>query len=286
MKSRFVGLFTSEAYDRPAFEVPLIRKKAEHVLNEARILGLNGGYNEKRLKNIVETYPRDELFQMSEADLLRIARGILHLSDRPRVRLFTRADPFDRFISVLLYIPRELLPVADAETGRRNPRQGLSRPGIGQLSLHFGIAALVRPLYHRRPPPGDHFDPDINDLEADITNIVRSWPQKVVAQVEALVDNIGVPEQVAPTPRRHRLDRLGPRPSRLAIRSATPPSMPSPTPSISPISAPMRPSTLRAYQRMEDDERVFCFKLYTRARTRHPAVRHPAGAGQYGSQDA
>ena len=105
---RFVGLFTSEAYDRPAFEVPLIRRKAEHVLHEAAALGLSGGYNEKRLKNIVETYPRDELFQMTEDDLLRIARGILHLSDRPRVKLFTRTDPFDRFISVMLYIPREI----------------------------------------------------------------------------------------------------------------------------------------------------------------------------------
>jgi glutamate dehydrogenase len=102
---RFVGLFTAEAYDQPASAVPLIREKVANVLRRAAMAP--GSHNEKRLKNIVENHPRDELFQMSEDDLLAEALGILHLYDRPRVRLFERRDPFDRFSSLLLFLPRD-----------------------------------------------------------------------------------------------------------------------------------------------------------------------------------
>ncbi len=256
---RFVGLFTSEAYDRPAFEVPLIRKKAEHVLNEARILGLNGGYNEKRLKNIVETYPRDELFQMSEADLLRISRGILHLSDRPRVKLFTRTDPFDRFISVLLYIPRELYQ----SQMQKQAGEILAKAYLGRVSASYPYiteSLLSCVHYIIGVTPGDHFDPDINDLEADIANIVRSWPQKV----EALVDGAGVPDSV--TLPHADIDWMAwarAFPAGYQERYTTVDAV-TDTAYLANLSVE-RPVNLRAYQRMEDLDNVFCFKLYTRA---------------------
>src|SRR5690606_32026877 len=94
-ETRFVGLFTAEAYDRAASEVPLVRRKVANAL--ARAGKAPGSHNEKRLKNILENYPRDELFQITEDELLSIALGILHLFDRPRIKTFTRKDPFDRF---------------------------------------------------------------------------------------------------------------------------------------------------------------------------------------------
>src|SRR4030095_4532847 len=66
-----------------------------------------GAHAEKSLRNILATYPRDELFQIDENDLLRTATGILHLGERQRFRLFVRRDPFERFLSCLIYAPRE-----------------------------------------------------------------------------------------------------------------------------------------------------------------------------------
>ena len=104
-ETRFVGLFTAEAYDEPVREIPLIRAKTAAVL--ARAGASPSAHSAKRLKNIVEGYPRDELFQMSADELYAVAMGLLHLSDRPRVRIFARTDPFDRFVSVLLFTPRD-----------------------------------------------------------------------------------------------------------------------------------------------------------------------------------
>ena len=94
-EDRFLGLFTSTAYSANPAEIPLLRRKIANVVARA---GLEpGSHAGKALINILATYPRDELFQTTEDDLLRTAVGILHLGDRQRFRLFVRRDPFERW---------------------------------------------------------------------------------------------------------------------------------------------------------------------------------------------
>jgi len=171
-ETRFVGLFTSEAYDQAAFDVPLVRAKARNVL--ARGGKAEGSHNHKRLKNILEAFPRDELFQVGEDELLTTTLGILHLNDRPRVRLFTRMDPFDRFISVLAYIPRERFDAGVRE------RIGLllAEAWGGRLSAWYpqlSDAPLVRVHYIIGVTPGAHLTPDPAELEARVVEASRGW---------------------------------------------------------------------------------------------------------------
>jgi len=105
---RFLGLFTSTAYSARVHEVPLLRGKVAAVMQRAAASGVRaGGHLSKALAHILETYPRDELFQMTEDDLYAHAVGILQLGERQRLRLFVRRDPFDRFVSCLIFVPRE-----------------------------------------------------------------------------------------------------------------------------------------------------------------------------------
>jgi len=171
-ETRFVGLFTAEAYDRAASEVPLVRRKVANAL--ARAGKAPGSHNEKRLKNILENYPRDELFQITEDELLSISLGILHLYDRPRIKTFTRKDPFDRFVSVLAFIPRERF-----DSGVRE-RIGalLAKAWGGRISAWYpqlGDAPLVRIHYILGVTPGAHPTPDPVALEAAVAEAGRSW---------------------------------------------------------------------------------------------------------------
>ncbi|WP_421730289.1 NAD-glutamate dehydrogenase [Brevundimonas sp.] len=171
-ETRYVGLFTSEAYDRAASQVPLVRRKVANVL--ARAAKAPGSHNEKRLRNILENYPRDELFQISEDELLDISQGILHLFDRPRIKIFTRKDPFDRFVSVLTYIPRERFDAAV----RERIGQILARAWGGRISAFYtqlSDAPLVRIHYVLGVTPGDHPTPDLIALEAAVAEAGRSW---------------------------------------------------------------------------------------------------------------
>jgi len=177
---RFVGLFTAEAYETPAHEVPLVRRKVNHVLTRA---GKDpDSHNGKRLRNILETWPRDELFQTDEAQLLAMAMGVLHLYDRPRVKLFARRDPFDRFISVLLFVPRDRY-----DSGVR-ARAGdiLAEAFRGRVSAYypsFSDAPLARVHYILGVTPGDHAEPDLAAVEAAITETARTWDDRFEEEI-------------------------------------------------------------------------------------------------------
>ena len=171
-ETRFVGLFTAEAYDKMAKEVPLIRRKVANALERAG--KAQGTHNYKRLKNILENYPRDELFQISEDELLDTALGILHLYDRPRIRLFSRQDPFDRFVSVLCFIPRERFDAAL----RARIGEILAKAWGGRVSAWYPQLSdqpLTRVHYIIGVTPGDHPTPDPKALEAEIAEAGRSW---------------------------------------------------------------------------------------------------------------
>ena len=171
-ETRFVGLFTAEAYDKAASEMPLVRRKVKNALTRAG--KAPGSHNEKRLKNILENYPRDELFQITEDELLDIALGVLHLYDRPRIRIFPRQDPFDRFVSVLAYVPRERF---DASV-RERIGQILAKAYGGRLSAWYPQLSdqpLVRIHYIIGVEPGKHLNPDLATLEAEVAEAGRGW---------------------------------------------------------------------------------------------------------------
>jgi glutamate dehydrogenase len=188
---RFVGLFTAEAYDQPVTVVPLIREKVARVFTRAR--AVPGGHSEKRLKNILENHPRDELFQITDDELLEQALGILHLYDRPRVSVFERRDPFDRYASVLLYLPRDHY---DSDLERR-AGEILARAYGGRVSAVFPAfldAPLARIHYIIGFTPGAHPWPSVKQLEATITEAARTWRDRFEAAVRA---EIGSAEMVA-----------------------------------------------------------------------------------------
>ncbi len=102
---RFVGMFTSTVYYQSAEKIPFIRRKIHQTLVRANYDPMS--YNGKALKAILEFYPRDELFQISRDELFRFSIGLIALETKPEVRLFARSDPYQRYVSCMVYIPRE-----------------------------------------------------------------------------------------------------------------------------------------------------------------------------------
>ena len=102
---RFVGLFTSSVYFSSIFSIPLLKNKITNVIEASDYI--KGSHNYKDLISILESYPRDELFQISEADLLKNATGIVSIAGRSIVKFFARKDKFNRFVSCLIFTPRD-----------------------------------------------------------------------------------------------------------------------------------------------------------------------------------
>jgi len=169
---RFLGLFTHTAYSANPADIPLLRHKTANVVRRADLPP--GGHAEKQLVNILDNYPRDELFQISEDELLRTATGILHLGDRQRFRLFVRRDPFERFITCLIYAPRE-----HYTTDVRQKWQAILMHAFNGLSSDFNVllseSALARVMITVRTAPGHATRADLRVLEAMLAAAARRW---------------------------------------------------------------------------------------------------------------
>ena len=119
---RFLGLFTSAAYNLNAMDTPLVRVRAMKVL--ANLGLMEGSHAWKSMIHTLETLPRDELYQASSKELQETALGVLNLQERQCVRLFIRRERFGRFYSCLVFIPRERF-----NTPNREEIQGYSEKG-------------------------------------------------------------------------------------------------------------------------------------------------------------
>jgi glutamate dehydrogenase len=187
----FAGLFTSMAYNRSPSEIPLLRRKVETVIQRAGFSPQS--HDGKALVNILETYPRDELFQSNDDEMLETALGILNLQERQRIALFARRDPYERFVSALVYLPRDTLNTAL----RLRIGAVLSKAYGGQMSgsyVHVGDGSLARLHYIITTMPGEVPTVDLAALENEIVEASRSWRDKLL---DALVEAKGEAKGVA-----------------------------------------------------------------------------------------
>ena len=170
----FLGLFTSAAYTDSPAQIPLLRRKIGRI--EARAGFSPHGHDAKALANILETYPRDELFQTSEEALFDISIGILHLQERRRVAVFVRKDEFERFVSCLVFVPRDRYdtPLRLAVTALLEESFG------GTLDAFYTQVAdlpLARLHFIIRTAPGAIPPVDVQLLEQRIAEASRSWAE-------------------------------------------------------------------------------------------------------------
>ncbi len=169
---RFLGLYTSAAYNRNPRDIPVLRRKVTMVLERAGLPRYSHDW--KSLLNILETFPRDELFQISDDQLYETAMGILRLEERRRVRLFMWHDDYGRFVSCVVYVPRDRYTT----TVRRRIEVVLHEafPGANfDFQVWLSESVLARLHFIIRVPPGEMPSYDAKDLEARLATVTRSW---------------------------------------------------------------------------------------------------------------
>jgi glutamate dehydrogenase len=172
---RFVGLFTSESFTEPTRNIPVLRRKADWVMKQAGFAA--GGHNAKTLRKIIESYPREELWQMSREELLEITRGILHLLDRPRARVFLRRDRFNRFVTALAYIPKERFH-SDL---RERIGNAIARAYGGQVESfqpQLGEGQLARVLFVIGDIDKSRSSPNPVALDTEVAALTRTWDDR------------------------------------------------------------------------------------------------------------
>ena len=177
---RFIGLLTSVAYNENPKNIPLLRHKIQKIFERAHVDA--SGHRGKALSHIIETYPREELFQSSVQDLTRTIIGILNLQDRQRVKFFVRRDTFRRFFSCLVYIPREKYTTAirmQVEAFLKEAFDGISVDSAVQISE----SALARVHIIVRTVEGARPRISIQNIEDRIADLVITWSDRLREQL-------------------------------------------------------------------------------------------------------
>src|SRR5690606_11274137 len=174
---RFLGLFTSSAYNELPRDIPFLRLKVQQLMEQSGVDPHS--HRGKTLQHVLDTLPRDDLFQASPDDLARITNGILALQERRRVRLFARRDPFGRFYSCLVYMPRDQYNRRARERVEEILLRGLQRIDV-EAEVRMSESALARLAVTVRTDPRKPFElPDLDALEREIGAAVRSWQDRL-----------------------------------------------------------------------------------------------------------
>lgn len=185
---RFLGLYTSTAYTGASADIPIVRRKCANILRRAGFL--TKGHLHKSLVTVLEQYPRDELFQADEDELYDIALGILRLQEHQRTRLFVRRDRFERFVSCLVFVPREKY-----NTDLRRRMAKLLSGAFNGTSVEFTPLLSESPLARIhivvRTAPGALAQVDTTELEARLVQVTRRWQDDLA---DALLERFGEEE--------------------------------------------------------------------------------------------
>ncbi|MEY4136976.1 MAG: hypothetical protein RL205_1104, partial [Actinomycetota bacterium] len=183
---RFLGLFTASAYSESVLHVPVLRVRVDEIMTSLDLIP--GSHSAKDLQAFLETYPRDELFQAHTWQLLEIAGSVLHLQERRQTKVYLRSDDYGRFVSALVYLPRDRYTSAT-----RKRIEAILMRTLGGISVDY--TALVTESVLSRLHYVIHVDPaigipevDHGALEAELAEATRSWEDRFA---DDLIDELG-----------------------------------------------------------------------------------------------
>ncbi|MEO8385128.1 MAG: NAD-glutamate dehydrogenase, partial [Betaproteobacteria bacterium] len=193
---RLIGLYTSSTYHADPRNIPLLRRKISQLMSRAGFPP--SSHAGKNLFSILQTFPRDELFQISDDELFDTVMGILRLGERARTRMFVRRDVYARYYSCLIFLPRE-----SYNTDVRVKLQEILKRAFNGTSAEFNVqlseSALARVHMLIRTTHGAVPEIDIKALESEVIFALRKWEDGVFT---LLSQTPGLGEDVANQARR------------------------------------------------------------------------------------
>ncbi|QDP72831.1 NAD-glutamate dehydrogenase [Legionella israelensis] len=173
---RIIGLYTSAAYNTNPKHIPFLRRKVALVMEKSNLSPRS--HAGKVLINILDTLPRDDLIQASEDELLEMAMGIFYMQERNRIRMFARQDVYRRFISCLVYVPKERFNTELRQAMQQILAESFNAKEIS-FSTRFSESVLARIHFIIRIDPKHCPDYDLKEIEKKLIEVGRSWPDEL-----------------------------------------------------------------------------------------------------------
>ncbi|WP_189059496.1 NAD-glutamate dehydrogenase [Longimycelium tulufanense] len=179
---RFLGVFTTSALHEDVMDIPVVERRVREVIHRAGFP--LESYSGQRMLEVIQNYPRTELFSTDPESLYATTTGVLSLAERRKLRLFMRRDPYGRFFSCLVYLPRDRYT-----TATRLKMQDVLLAELQGTSLEYsariGESTLARVHFTVHTDPGQRVEPDTTAIQNKLAAAVRSWDDHMIDAVQA-----------------------------------------------------------------------------------------------------
>lgn len=185
---RFLGLYAASAYTQPVSSIPVVRLKADRVFKQTEVP--RNSHTGKAIQHFLETFPREELFWYPSDELAEVSMSVHQMAERRQTRLFVWRDPYGRFVSCLVYLPRDRYT-----TAVRLRIQVILLEAFGGLSIDHSArvseSVLARLHFVVRTKSGQQLlKPDIDEVEARVAYAVRSWDDDFLDSLDERVGEV------------------------------------------------------------------------------------------------
>ncbi len=172
VEHRFLGLYTSSVYFQEVLEIPLIRQKVKTVLEQSGFA--QNGHNIKELLQVINVFPRDELFQISRSQLLHTATEIARIQDTRDSRLFIRRDLYGKFFSCLVYISRDIFSTKVRTQVQRLLQERLQGAEV-EFNTYASESTFTRIHFILRVPEIEKISYKAEEIETEMARLIKPW---------------------------------------------------------------------------------------------------------------
>ncbi len=177
---RFLGVFTITALHEDVLDIPVVGRRVREVIHRAGFP--LESYTGQRMLEVIQNWPRSELFSTSTDTLYQTTTGVIALADRRRLRLFLRRDPYGRFFSCLVFLPRDRYTTTSRIAMQNVLLDELSGRHL-EFSTRIGETALAQVHFTVHTDPSTLTDIDITRIQDRLTEAVRTWDDRLVEAV-------------------------------------------------------------------------------------------------------
>jgi glutamate dehydrogenase len=179
---RFLGLYSAALYNSSVINIPVLKQKIAQV---CQLMDVEQGTHAfKATINILETYPREELLHSSSKELARIVKGILQMQERGFSRMFTRKDAYGRFISCLVYVPRERYNTALRIATQQYLQKAFNSEQPVEFTTYFSESVYARTHYIVRVAD-NNVDFAVSDIEQNVSELSKSWDDRLISTIKS-----------------------------------------------------------------------------------------------------
>jgi glutamate dehydrogenase len=177
---RFLGLYSASFYNSSATDLPMLREKIDRMCVFSGFE--KGTHAYKAFVNIIETYPRDELIQTPDQELAQIILGIFQMQERGMTRIFVRKEAYGRFISCMVYAPRERYNTQLRRDTQRLLKNAFNANGDVEFNTYFSESVYARTHYIARVK-NNNMEFDVNEIEKNLIELTKTWQDKLNSKI-------------------------------------------------------------------------------------------------------